>query len=124
MNNEEDSSRQNKETGNQITPEQKLGDFTTSLRVVPISLLAMGIGVLCAFVALALLRLIGLFTNLFYFRAVEHGAGLACWESLGHLQRTRPYRGRAHYRSDGEIRLGTDSRARNPGGDRSDFDER
>jgi hypothetical protein len=31
------------------------------------SLLAMVIGVLCAYVALALLRLIGLFTNLFYF---------------------------------------------------------
>jgi H+/Cl- antiporter ClcA len=44
-----------------------LGDFTTTLRVVPISLLAMCIGVLCAYVALALLRLIGLFTNLFYF---------------------------------------------------------
>ncbi len=46
---------------------QELGDFTTTLRVIPISLLAMAIGVLCAFVALALLRLIGLFTNLFYF---------------------------------------------------------
>jgi CBS domain-containing protein len=46
---------------------EELGDFTTTLRVVPISLLAMGIGVLCAFVALVLLRLIGLFTNLFYF---------------------------------------------------------
>ncbi len=46
---------------------EELGDFTTTLRVIPISLLAMGIGVLCAFVALALLRLIGLFTNLFYF---------------------------------------------------------
>ena len=45
----------------------ELGDFTTTWRVVPISLLAMVIGVLCAFVALALLRLIGLFTNLFYF---------------------------------------------------------
>ena len=44
-----------------------LGDFTTTLRVVPISCLAMLIGVLCAFVALVLLRLIGLFTNLFYF---------------------------------------------------------
>ena len=44
-----------------------LGDFTTTLRVVPISLLAIGIGSICAFVALALLRLIGLFTNLFYF---------------------------------------------------------
>jgi CIC family chloride channel protein len=46
---------------------EELGDFTTTLRVIPISLLAMCIGVLCAFVALALLRLIGLFTNLFYF---------------------------------------------------------
>jgi chloride channel protein, CIC family len=44
-----------------------LGDFTTTLRILPISALAMVIGVLCAFVALALLRLIGLFTNLFYF---------------------------------------------------------
>jgi chloride channel protein, CIC family len=46
---------------------EELGDFTTTLRVVPISCLAMFIGVLCAFVALVLLRLIGLFTNLFYF---------------------------------------------------------
>ncbi|HXJ46071.1 MAG TPA: chloride channel protein [Candidatus Dormibacteraeota bacterium] len=45
----------------------ELGDFTTTLRVVPISLLALFIGAICAFVALALLRLIGLFTNLFYF---------------------------------------------------------
>jgi H+/Cl- antiporter ClcA len=35
--------------------------------VIPISLLAMVIGGICAFVALVLLRLIGLFTNLFYF---------------------------------------------------------
>ena len=46
---------------------EELGDFTTTLRVVPISLLAIGIGVLCSFIALALLRLIGLFTNLFYY---------------------------------------------------------
>jgi len=45
----------------------ELGDFTTTWRVVPISLLALVIGVVCAFVALALLRLIGSFTNLFYF---------------------------------------------------------
>lgn len=44
-----------------------IGDFTTTRRVIPISALAMVIGLLCAFVALALLRLIGLFTNLFYF---------------------------------------------------------
>jgi chloride channel protein, CIC family len=47
--------------------QSELGDFTTSLRVIPISGLAIVIGAICAFVALALLRLIGLFTNLFYF---------------------------------------------------------
>jgi H+/Cl- antiporter ClcA len=46
---------------------ETLGDFTTNWRVLPISALAIGIGALCAFVALALLRLIGLFTNLFYY---------------------------------------------------------
>jgi H+/Cl- antiporter ClcA len=45
----------------------ELGDFTTTCGVLPISLLAVGIGALSAFVALALLRLIGLFTNLFFF---------------------------------------------------------
>jgi chloride channel protein, CIC family len=44
-----------------------LGDFTTTTRLLPISGLALAIGVAAAFVALALLRLIGLFTNLFYF---------------------------------------------------------
>src|SRR5436309_623269 len=46
---------------------EELGDYSTTLRVLPISALAVGIGVLCAYVALALLRLIGLFTNLFYY---------------------------------------------------------
>jgi CIC family chloride channel protein len=46
----------------------QLGDFTTTPRVVFISLLALCIGVISAFVALALLRLIGIFTNLFFFQ--------------------------------------------------------
>jgi hypothetical protein len=46
----------------------KLGDFTTTLRVIPLSLMAVAIGVLNAFVALALLKLIGIFTNLFFFQ--------------------------------------------------------
>ncbi len=58
------SARSNRQTP--VQPEE-LGDFTTTSRVIPISCLAMLIGVVCAFVALALLRLIGLFTNLFYF---------------------------------------------------------
>jgi H+/Cl- antiporter ClcA len=45
-----------------------LGDFTTTWRVLLLSCLASGIGVFSAFVALALLRLIGLFTNLFFFQ--------------------------------------------------------
>jgi len=45
-----------------------LGDFTTTRRVLLISMMAIVIGVLSAFVALALLRLIGLFTNLFFFQ--------------------------------------------------------
>ena len=47
--------------------ERELGDFTTDSRVIFLSIIAIGIGVLSAFVALALLRLIGLFTNLFFF---------------------------------------------------------
>jgi len=47
---------------------RELGDFTTTRRVVPIAALAVVIGVLASFVALALLRMIGLFTNLFFFQ--------------------------------------------------------
>jgi len=46
---------------------EELGDFTTTPRVLYLSLLAVVIGVVSSYVALALLRLIGLFTNLFYF---------------------------------------------------------
>jgi CIC family chloride channel protein len=46
----------------------KLGDFTTTPRTITISVLAVGIGILSAIVALILLRLIGLFTNLFFFQ--------------------------------------------------------
>ncbi|MCZ2109410.1 MAG: chloride channel protein [Dehalococcoidia bacterium] len=51
--------------------EGRLGDFTTTPRVITISALAIGIGVFSAFVALALLRLIGLFTNLFFFHRIN-----------------------------------------------------
>src|SRR5437879_5958455 len=57
----------NSKTRQSNTHHEELGDFTTTPRTLAISALAMGIGALCAFVALALLRLIGLFTNLFYF---------------------------------------------------------
>ena len=47
---------------------EELGDFTADARLIPISLLAIGIGVVSTFVALGLLKLIGLFTNLFYYQ--------------------------------------------------------
>jgi len=54
-------------TGANSASWERLGDFTATIRLLPISALALGIGALAAVVALALLRLIGLFTNLFYF---------------------------------------------------------
>ena len=45
----------------------ELGDFTLTARIVPISLLAVSIGLLSTCVAWALLRLIGFFTNVFYY---------------------------------------------------------
>jgi chloride channel protein, CIC family len=50
---------------------ERLGDFTTTARVIPISLLAIGIGLVSTFVAWALLRLIGFFTNAFYYGHVN-----------------------------------------------------
>jgi chloride channel protein, CIC family len=61
------SPAQAKENSEAKLRNETLGDFTTTRRVIPISALAMLIGLFCVFVALALLRLIGLFTNLFYF---------------------------------------------------------
>jgi H+/Cl- antiporter ClcA/CBS domain-containing protein len=58
---------QNKTSSQLNDRHEELGDFSTTLRMLPISALAILIGALCAFVALFLLRLIGLFTNLFYF---------------------------------------------------------
>ena len=46
----------------------ELGDFTTTPRVLTVSGLAIAIGALSAFVALGLLKLIGLFTNIFFYQ--------------------------------------------------------
>ena len=66
----------------------KLGDFTSTPRMITISGMAIFIGLVSAFVALALLKLIGLFTNLFFFgrwsAALVSPAGnrLGWWEIL------------------------------------------
>jgi chloride channel protein, CIC family len=54
--------------GNQNNDLSGLGDFTTGPRVVAIGAIAVGIGIVGAYVALGLLKLIGLFTNLFFFQ--------------------------------------------------------
>ncbi len=67
---------------------EKLGDFTTTPRAIAISGLAIGIGLISSYVAWALLKLIGIFTNLFFFHrwstsmaspAANH---LGAWEVL------------------------------------------
>src|SRR5262245_54045588 len=50
-----------------LQPED-LGDFTATARLVPITLLSITIGLVASCVAWALLKLIGVFTNLFYFQ--------------------------------------------------------
>src|SRR5580698_480240 len=62
---------------------QELGDFTTDWRVIPISLLAIAIGLISSVVAWALLRLIGLFTNLFYYHRWNTALVSPAGNSLG-----------------------------------------
>lgn len=50
---------------------EQLGDFTTTSRVLLVAAIAIGIGIVSTFVALALLRLIGFFTNLFFFQRLD-----------------------------------------------------
>ena len=50
---------------------EDLADFTATPRLLLISAFAVGIGVVSAYVALALLKLIGLFTNLFFFQRLS-----------------------------------------------------
>src|SRR5947207_897409 len=57
-------------TGN-LQPDDRLGDFTADRRILTLTGMAALIGVISAFVALALLRLIGFFTHLFYYHAID-----------------------------------------------------
>ena len=62
-----------------------LGDFTTSRRVLPIAGLAAGIGIFAACVAAALLKLIGLFTTLFFFQRLDTSLVSPAGHHLGPL---------------------------------------
>ena len=61
----------------------ELGDFTTSWRVIPISFLAVLIGFVASFVAWILLRLIGFFTNLFYYHRFDTALSSPALNHLG-----------------------------------------
>jgi H+/Cl- antiporter ClcA len=64
----------------------ELGDFTMTTRALFISGLAIGIGFVSSFIALILLRLIGFFTNLFFYQRLSTsmvspaGNHLGAWE--------------------------------------------
>src|SRR5436305_12380068 len=45
----------------------RLADFTTDLRVIPLSFICIAVGVIGAFLSLILLKLIYFFTNLLFF---------------------------------------------------------
>src|SRR5215813_10855312 len=61
----------------------RLSDFTATWRTVPIALLAILIGVLSAYVAFALLRLINFFTNVFYFQKLSVTSASPSEHALG-----------------------------------------
>jgi H+/Cl- antiporter ClcA/CBS domain-containing protein len=61
------------------------GDFTANPRVLVVTLMAVFIGVASAFVALALTKLIGFFTNLFYYQRFAIGDFTSPVEGAQHL---------------------------------------
>jgi chloride channel protein, CIC family len=64
----------------------ELGDFTTSgRRLLPILVIACAIGAVAAFIAVALLDLIGFFTNLFYYGRISFSFASPAGNSLGLL---------------------------------------
>lgn len=63
--------------------QSKLGDFTLTTRTIPISLLAIVIGLISTGLAWALLRLIGLVTNLFYYQRFNTALSSPAGSHLG-----------------------------------------
>src|SRR2546430_12232947 len=61
------------------------GDFTTDARVLLLALMAVVVGVFSAFVALVLVRLIDLFTNLFYYHRFATTPATPAGHALGLL---------------------------------------
>src|SRR6476469_9714033 len=69
--------------GGGVTPEQPLGDFTATRRIVLLSAIAVVLGGVSAFLALILLRMIAFFTNLFFFGRLSTSAVSPADNNLG-----------------------------------------
>lgn len=74
-------------------PAPALGDFSATSRILPLGALAVVIGAISAGVALALLKLIGLFTNLFYFHTLSTSLTRPADSPLGLLMVAVPVAG-------------------------------
>lgn len=70
-----------------------LGDFTATKRMIPIAAIAVFIGALAAGVAFGLLRLIGLFTNLFFYQRWDTRFVSPAANTLGWLEVLVPVAG-------------------------------
>ena len=73
--------------------DDELGDFTTSRRVLRISMLAVLIGLLSSVIAFVLLRLIAFFTNLFFFQRFSFANASPADNQLGWLVMLVPVAG-------------------------------
>jgi chloride channel protein, CIC family len=62
---------------------EELGDFTTGIQVIPISLMAIAIGFIATLVAWFLLKLIGVCTNLFYYHRFDTALSSPAGNHLG-----------------------------------------
>ena len=83
-----------------------------------IGLMAVGIGFICAFVALALLKLIAFFTNLFFFQRLSLAPASPADNTLGLFVILVPVAGALDHRPDGPLRIRTHPRPWHPRGDR------
>src|ERR1700741_2342699 len=62
---------------------EDLRDFTTTPQVISISLMAIVIGVIASYVAYFLLKLIGFFTNIFYYQRINTALSSPAGNHLG-----------------------------------------
>src|SRR4051794_12736205 len=60
-----------------------LGDFTANARLLLLSAVAIPIGIISAYVAVALLALIALFTNIFFFQRLSFAPASPAMHTLG-----------------------------------------